>query len=126
MVRYLEPTTEARLLLLHRANVTTRSNQMKLTTTTTATFDQTAQLAITATESLSIDTWGNVTARSGAGGQVCIQSKPELIAAAVAHYVSSLQYVSDQERIVEATKILQTLQAKLTECLDVLRAKQAA
>ena len=99
---------------------------MKLTTTTTATFDQTAQLAITATESLSIDTWGNLTARSAAGGQVCIQSKPELIAAAVASYVGSLQYCSDPERITEATVSLQSLQTRLTESLDTLRAKQAA
>jgi hypothetical protein len=99
---------------------------MKLTTTTTATFDQTSQLAITARESLSIDTWGNLTARSGSGGQVCIQSTPELIASAVAGYVGSLQYCSDQERIAEAIATLKALQTRLTESLDGLQAKQAA
>ena len=99
---------------------------MKLTTTTTTSFDQASQLSVTATESLSIDTWGNITARSGAGCQICIQSTAELIANAVNTYVGSLQYCSDPERMTEALQSLQALQSKLSESIDTLRAKQAA
>ena len=99
---------------------------MKLTTTTTATFDQTAQLAITAAETLVIDTWGNLTARSAAGGQVCVQSTAKLISEAVKAYAGSLQYVSDPERVTEATLILLALKLRVEESLDVLRDKVAA
>ncbi len=105
--------------LRHRANVTTRFNPMKLTTTTTQNLAG-ADLSVEAKEYCYISSYGEVSFRSASGCSVSVKTDPRLLSEAVQGYVSSLRHLSDPDRVRLAKLTLEGLEAAVATAKEAL------